>query len=148
MMSLRSVRFRLLAALNAAIVILLVAFLILDYRREIAERVAEKRVALEEETKTLLPAVMRILPYGEEEVRHCIDEVCGQMRDALSPGHHIAVRLDDTVLQAVAHHRDSPEIFEAMNSKGELFAYGGDLLGLADAVAARLAEPPPQQGPH
>jgi len=59
MISLRSVRFRLLAAVNTAIILLLVVFLILDYRREIAERVAEKHVALEEETKTLLPAVIR-----------------------------------------------------------------------------------------
>ena len=39
MFSIRSVRFRLLAAVNVAIVLLLVVFVILDYRREIAERV-------------------------------------------------------------------------------------------------------------
>ncbi|MHC4398946.1 MAG: PP2C family protein-serine/threonine phosphatase [Planctomycetota bacterium] len=114
MISVRSVRFRLLAAVNTAIVVLLGIFLVLDYRREIAERVAEKHVALAEEAKTLLPAVIRIRPYGEAAVQRYIDDVCGRMWDALSPGHHIAVRLNETVLQAVAHHRASPEILEAM----------------------------------
>jgi len=110
----RSVRFRLLAAVNAAIVLLIGIFVMLDYRREIAERVAEKHVALEEETKTLLPAVLRIRRHGREAVQRYIDEVCGHMRDDPSPGHHIAVRLDGEVLQAVAHHRASAEMFAAM----------------------------------
>lgn len=112
----RSVRVQLLAAVNTALALLFGIFLILDYRREIAERVAEKHVALEEEAKTLLPAVMRMRPYGEEAIQRYVDEVCGQMRDKLSPGHHIAVRLNDTVLQAVAHHRASAEIFEAIKA--------------------------------
>jgi sigma-B regulation protein RsbU (phosphoserine phosphatase) len=116
MMSFRSVRFRLLVVVDSAIVLLLGVFLTLDYRSEIAERVAEKHIALEEETKTLLPAVLRIRSSGEEAVQRYIDEVCGRMQDTLSPGHHIAVRLDGTVLQAVAHDRASAEIFEAMKA--------------------------------
>ncbi len=119
MIRLRSVRFQILAAVNIAIALLLGIFLILDYRREIVERIAEKHVALEEETKTLLPAVVRIQPYGQQAVQDYIDDVCGSMWDALSPGHHIAVRLGDTVLQAVAHHRASPEIFEAMQAAAQ-----------------------------
>lgn len=114
MISVRSVRFRLLAAVNTAIVLLLGVFLIVDYRQEIAARVAEKHVALEEETKTLLPAVSRMRPYGQAAVQRYIDDVCGRMQDSLSPGHHIAVELNGTVLQAVAHHRASAAIFDAM----------------------------------
>ncbi len=114
MISVRSVRFRLLAAINTAIVLLLGVFLILDYRQEIAHRVAEKHVALEEETKTLLPAVLRMRPHGEQAVQRYIDDVCGRMQDSSSPGHHIAVQMNGTVLQAVAHHRASTAIFEAM----------------------------------
>ncbi len=119
MISVRSVRFRLLAAVNTAIVLLLGIFLILDYRQETAERVADKHISLEEEAKTVLPAVKRMRPYSKEAVQRYIDDVCGRMQETASPGHHIAVRLDDTVLQAVAHHRASPEIFEAMEAAGK-----------------------------
>jgi serine phosphatase RsbU (regulator of sigma subunit) len=114
--STHSLRLRLLAAVNAAIVLLLGIFLIVDYRREIAQRVAEKHIALQEETKTLLPAVMRISPYGQQAVQRYIDDVCGRMQEASSPGHHIALRIGDTVFQAVAHNRASPEIFQAMET--------------------------------
>lgn len=114
MIRVRSVRFRLLVAVNTAIVLLLGVFLIVDYRQEIAARVAEKHVALEEETKTLLPAVSRLRPYGRQAVQRYIDDVCGRMQDSASPGHHIAVQMDGAVLQAVAHHRASAAIFDAM----------------------------------
>ena len=114
MMHIRSVRFRLLAAANTAIVLLLGVFLILDYRQEIVGRVAEKHTALEEETKTLLPAVLRIRLHGDQAVQRYIDDVCGRMQDSSSPGHHIAAQMNATVLQAVAHHRASIAIFEVM----------------------------------
>ena len=94
--------------------LLLLAFLVLDYYREITDRVTEKHVALEEEAKTLLPAVARMRLHGVEAVQDYVDKVCGRMRDAHSPGHHIAVDLDGVVLQALAHHRASPEMLEAM----------------------------------
>lgn len=114
--AIHSVRFRLLAAVNLAIVLLLAVFVTLDYRREIAERVAEKHLALEEEAKTLLPAVTRMRPQGEEALQRYIDDVCGRMQETSSPGHHIVVSLNGRVLQAVAHHRASPEIFDAMKA--------------------------------
>lgn len=115
----RNIRFQLLIAVNTAMAILLLAFLILDYNREIADRVAEKCVALEEEAKTLLPAVARIRAGGIQAVQGYVDDVCGSMRDASSPGHHIAVRLDKTVVQALAHDRASPEMFEAMQAAAQ-----------------------------
>ena len=76
MIRLRSVRFRLLAAVNAAIVLLLGAFLILDYRREIAERVAEKHVALEEEAKTSRGGHKK----SREETRGCRHPLLNRQR--------------------------------------------------------------------
>lgn len=119
MKSPRTIRFQLFVAVNAAIAMLFVVFLAFDYRREIAERVAEKHVALEEEAKTLLPAVSRIRPQGIQAVQAYVDEVCGQMQEAFSPGHHIAVLLGGTSLQAVAHHRASPEILQAMQAAAQ-----------------------------
>jgi len=116
MIKVRSLRFQLLAAINAAIAVLLGVFVAVDYYRETAERIAEKHVSLEEETKTLLPAVTRLAPHGREAVQRYVDDVCGRMRDGPSPGHHIAVSLDGTVLQAAAHDRASAEMFAAMQA--------------------------------
>ena len=123
MIRLRSIRFQLLAAINAAIALLFGLFLVLDYRREIDDRVAEKHVALEEETNTLLPAVTRLRPYGDDAVQRYIDAVCGRMQETSSPGHHIAVHWGDTVIQAAAHHRASSEILEAMEAAARSSTY-------------------------
>lgn len=112
----KTIRFQLLLAVNGAMGLLLLVFLILDYYREITDRVAEKHVALEEEAKTLLPAVSRMRPQGIEAVQGYLDNVCGSMRDTHSPGHHIAVDLGGSVLQALTHQRSSPEMFAAMQA--------------------------------
>lgn len=119
----RTIRFQLLVAVNTALALPLFMFLVIDYRREIADRVAEKHLALREEAKTLLPAVLRISGDGHEAVQKYVDAVCGRMRDAVSPGHHIVVCLDETVLQALAHDRSSPEIFEAMQAAARSPSY-------------------------
>ncbi|MHB0958487.1 MAG: PP2C family protein-serine/threonine phosphatase [Pirellulaceae bacterium] len=112
----RSIRFRLLAAVNATMALLLLGFLVVDYYREIADRVTQKHITLEEEAKTLLPAIQRLRPQGLPAVQEYLDAVCSQMHDVPSPGHHIGVRLDGRLLQAVAHRRASPEIFAAMET--------------------------------
>ena len=96
MTHLRGIRFRLLVAVNTSLVILLLVFLVSDYRREIVARVAEKHTALDEEAKTLLPGIVRLRPEGRAAIQEYVDAVCGKMQDAASPGHHIAVGLDGT----------------------------------------------------
>lgn len=110
----RPIRSQLLVAVNGSLAVVAVMFLGYDYRREFNERLEEKRIALEEEAKTMMPAVLSMSHRGPAAVQRYIDAVCGQMQDAQSPGHHIAVRLRDDRLQAVAHHRASPEILGAM----------------------------------
>ena len=110
----RTVRFRLLVTVNAAMAVLVTIFLVLDYRRELSDRMLQKQVALEEEAKTILPAVRHLRQEGADAVQQYLDSVCGQMRDAQSPGHHIAVRAPDGAVQATAHGRSSPELFRAM----------------------------------
>ncbi len=111
-----SFRFQLLTAVNTAIAFLLGIFLLIDYRTETAQQIAEKQGALQEEVDTLPPAILQMQPFGTDAVQRYIDGVCGRMRDTVSPGHHIAVRLGEEVLQAMAHDRDSPEIFAAMQA--------------------------------
>lgn len=106
-------------AINAAMAALLAAFVFIDYWREIAERMNEKHVALHEEAQMLLPAIANLRPRGPEAVQEHVDIVCGQMREAHSPGHHIAVEMDGMIIQALSHHRASPEIFQAMRRAAE-----------------------------
>lgn len=117
---LRSIRFRLLVPVNAAMAVLVLALLALDYQRELNDRALQKQVALEEEAKTILPAVLRLRGEGTAVVREYLDAVCGRMRDADSPGHHIVIRLGDgadaAIVQATAHGRSSPELFRAIQA--------------------------------
>ncbi len=110
----RSLRFRLLLAVNGSMALLLLLFLAVDYQREIAAGVAEKHVALEEEAHTLLPGVLRLRGGGRAVVQDYVDAVCSRMQESSSPGHHIAVAIGGEVWQAHAHHRASPEILAAM----------------------------------
>lgn len=123
----RSIRFRLLAAVNATVALLLLAFLVVDYLREIADGVVRKHIALEEEARTLLPAIQRMRPQGTSAIQEYLDTVCGQMHEAASPGHHIGVRVNGFVLQAVAHRRASPEVFAAMESAAKSPAHRATL---------------------
>lgn len=114
-----SIRSRLLLAINLPLAVLLSLFLAYDYARELSQRLEEKRIALDEEAKTLLPAITQIGQRDTDLVQGYIDTVCGQMQDADSPGHHIAVELSGETLQAVAHHRASSEILQAMRTAAQ-----------------------------
>lgn len=109
----RSLSFQLLFALNAAVALILAAFAVWDGLTEWDTHLREKRIAMGEEAQTLMPAVLshRNNPAA---VQDYIDSVCGQMSEGPSPGHHIAVELDGRTFQARAHHRQSPEMFDAM----------------------------------
>jgi sigma-B regulation protein RsbU (phosphoserine phosphatase) len=109
-----TIRSRLLLAVNLPLAALLAVFLAYDYSRELGQRLEDKRIALEEEAKTILPAVLQVRHHGANSVQQYIDAVCGRMQNADSPGHHIAVALDGETFQAVAHHRASPEIMLTM----------------------------------
>lgn len=111
-----TVRSRLLLAVNLPMALLVAVFLAYDYSWELARRLEEKRIALEEEAKTMLPAVLQMQHHGATSVQQYIDTVCGRMQGSDSPGHHIAVELDGTTYQAVAHRRASPGIMKAMRA--------------------------------
>ncbi len=109
-----TIRSRLLLAVNLPLAVLATFFLAYDYSQELARRVENKRIALEEEAKTLLPAVVRLRPHGLSRVQEFIDEVCIRMQDSESPGHHIAIELGSEIHQASSHHRASRDMFSAM----------------------------------
>ncbi|RMF41390.1 MAG: HAMP domain-containing protein [Planctomycetota bacterium] len=107
-------RTQLLVVINVPLAVLVTAFLIYGFRREMGDRIRDKQIALEEEAKTILPAVLQLRPRGTSAIQAYLDSVCAQMRNADSPGHHIAVSLSDLVLQAKSHHRASQAMFEAL----------------------------------
>ena len=109
-----TVRSRLLLAVNLPLAVLAAFFLAYDYAHELARRVDNKRIALEEEAKTLLPAVVRLKPLGPSRVQEFIDEVCSRMQDTDSPAHHIVIELGTEIYQALAHHRASSEMLSAI----------------------------------
>ncbi len=110
----RSICFQLLLAVNLPLAVLATLFLVYDFRREISDRVVEKSIALDEEAKTMLPAVLQMRHHGKDYVQSYINTVCARMQDSDSPGHHIAVVFPKAVLQAEAHHRASPEMIQTL----------------------------------
>lgn len=110
----RTIGMQLLLWVNVSWIIIAATFLAYDYRRDLNERLQEKHIALHEEAKTLMPAVLQVRRYGPDEIQAYIDAVCGQMRDSQSPGHHIVVEADGKVVQATAHHRASPAMLSAV----------------------------------
>lgn len=111
---LRSVRTQLLLTVGLVLVFGLAAIVTLDYRNERADRLRQKHVALQEEARILLSGVQRMASFGSQAVQDYVDDTCARMQETTSPGHHIAVRLGGTVLQAHAHRRASPEMLQAM----------------------------------
>ncbi len=94
-------------------------FLVYDYTLELNDRFDEKKTALEEEAKTLLPSVLHLQSHGRENVQAYIDDVCGRMEDADSPRHHIAVEMDGDLVQAHAHHQQSEKLVSSMKRAAE-----------------------------
>lgn len=111
---------RLLVTVNGAMALLLAVFLVADYRRELGDHLVQKQIALGEEAKTLLPAILRLRAEGLESMQEYLDAVCARMQDTESPAHHIAVRSGTDVMQSTAHGRSSPAIYDAMRAASGL----------------------------
>ena len=128
-LSTRSLRFQLVLAVNSVLIVLLVGLVIVDYQRALKTRLAEKKTALQEEAKALLPGIVHLRPHGRESIQSYIDDVCGRMEDMDSPNHHIAVKINGEVIQAQAHHRASAALVELMqraaNAKEREFRRNG-----------------------
>lgn len=109
-----SMRTQLLVTVNAVLAGGLAVLLFVDYRNDVHQRVLERRSALEGEAIAMLASV-RALPDREPSVLQAyLDDICAQMSEQSSPGHHIALRTGGLTLQAEAHHRASPMMLESM----------------------------------
>lgn len=109
-----SIGAQLLLAVNGTCAGLVFAFHVYDYHQELKLRLGDKRIALHEEAVTTQEAVREIHHHGRAALQEYIDRLCARMEEARSPGHHIAVRVGDDVLQGTSHDRASPAMLEAM----------------------------------
>lgn len=110
-----SLRFKLSVAVNVVLLGGMVVLVVLDFQHGLVERLDNKRVSMSEEAALVLSAVDALEHHGFQAVQDYIDRACAQMQDAASPGHHIAVRLDEhTFLQARTHDRASPAFAHGM----------------------------------
>ncbi len=111
-----TLRGRLLLGVNLTLVVVLGVFTAWDYYAGWKALIGQKRTALEEEAKILVPSIQYIRGQGSRAVQEFVDEACGSMQESTSPGHHIALNIGEEALQARAHHRASAEILGAMQS--------------------------------
>ena len=132
-------RFRLILAVDGILFILALAFLVFDYQRELTSRIFEKKTALQEEAKTLLPGIIHLCEHSPDAIQTYIDDVCGRMEDRDSPSHHIAVDLDSQLIQAQAHHRASVDLVKAMKLASKTRTQQIDLDG-RDLVVGTLSQ--------
>lgn len=110
----RSLRFRLIAAVNGVLFVAVTVYLYHDYTQVLSERITDRRISLTEEAKTLLPGIVQLASVNPDVVQAYVDDVCGRMSTSDSPGHHIVVEKGKQAWQARSHHRQSPEILDAM----------------------------------
>ena len=66
---------QLLLSVNGVLLVLALIFLTYDYHRDLRSRVEEKRIALHEEAKTKMPAILRMEKLGRSHVQQYIDAV-------------------------------------------------------------------------
>ncbi|MBL1219122.1 MAG: HAMP domain-containing protein [Planctomycetes bacterium] len=108
------IRSALLLAVDAVMLLGLAILLGIDYQWELGARLREKQVAMTEEAALVLVTVQMLQNQGKEAIQSYVDQACAQMQEGVSPGHHIAVRIGGSVIQARTHHRASPAFAHAM----------------------------------
>lgn len=124
-----SLRFQLLSAVNVVLLAGLAVVLVFDYRSETTERLGDKQTALHDEAALLLPMLERLRHQGHDVVEEYITAACNQMQETTSPGHHIAVTLGNTTLQAQTHHVTSPNAYAAMKAGSDAADHQAEIDG-------------------
>lgn len=120
----RTIRFQLLLVVNTVLGIFVVVFLLFSYQRDLAARLEDKRVALEEEAATIVPTILEMQHQGQAEIQGYIDTIHKQMQEIHAPEHHIIVTFDDQKRQPVSDADQAEELIaviqQAMKSPGSM----------------------------
>lgn len=140
----RSLRFQLLLGVNLAMAALLSVALYYDAQRELSHRVAERRLALEEESQAILAAVPALRHHGVEAVQGLLDRFCGHLDHAQAPGHQLIVAWEGMVITPHAHALKSDTLVSSLQAAAQ--SRDGRLRDLvvatrqADGVSVFVAE--------
>lgn len=140
----RSLRFQLLLGVNVVMAGLLSIALYYDAQRELSHRVAERRLALEEESQAILAAVPALRHHGVEAVQGLLDRFCGHLDHAQAAGHQLVVTWDDTVITPHMHAAKSETLVSSLQAAAQ--SRDGRLRDLvvarrqADGVSVFVAE--------
>lgn len=134
---------RLLLGLHLTVLAVMGVFLVWDYHEAWDTLLEQKRVALREESTMLVEALQQFRERGDNDgAQEYIDRACGAMQEAASPGHHIAVRLPDALIQAQSHDRDSRRMWVAMEYGAQqedgVAPFGDDLIVVAKAARQEM----------
>lgn len=121
----RGIGTQLLTAVNSLCLLLAIAFLTIDYRREIDRLVEARRKSLTEEAVIVQTAIRDIQHHGEEAVQQYVDTVCHRISSGDAPGHHVAVRFGDYVMQSQSHGPASIAMFESIETASRNKDYRG-----------------------
>lgn len=112
-----SLRFRLTVSVVTAVLLVVAVGMIVDYRREYRVHAQALWASLEEQARGLKVARARI-PDPQGFAQH-VDELCAQMNDYVSPGHHILVLDGEGKVLVGSRYHSGPEVERALLSAGE-----------------------------
>ncbi|TWU39463.1 PP2C family protein-serine/threonine phosphatase [Novipirellula artificiosorum] len=129
---------QLLISVNSFLLVIVGLYLFLNYQTRISREMAQKRVSLSEEAKTLYESIQIVAGKPEnrselqaDTIQRLIDSVCARMNMDESPGHHIAAIWQGKAFQAISHGHASPEMLSAMKfASGQ----GGEGVPMADEL--------------
>ncbi|WP_149496454.1 PP2C family protein-serine/threonine phosphatase [Roseiconus lacunae] len=110
---------QLLVLVNAILFVVVVSFLLVDYRLRMDRHLHEKQIALTEEAKTMYESLLVAEVHGGKAIQSLVDNVCARMNTDDSPGHHIAADWRGLPFQAISHGHASDEMLAAMRSTAD-----------------------------
>ncbi|QDV17941.1 Phosphoserine phosphatase RsbU [Gimesia panareensis] len=120
----RTIRFQLLLVVNTVLGIFVVVFLLFSYQRDLAARLNDKRIALEEEAATIVPTILEMRHEGQAEIQEYINTIHKQMQEIHAPEHHIVVSFDNQQRPSISDAGQSEKliavILQAAESTGNL----------------------------
>tara|TARA_R110002073_G_scaffold154858_8_gene310083 strand:- start:6223 stop:7731 length:1509 start_codon:yes stop_codon:yes gene_type:complete len=108
-LSYRSIRFRLLATVNSVILVLVGAFFVVDYRKEMRRRFADKRIELEESARKLIPGADHVRLHGRTAAQTYVDTVARHHQKGKAE-QHVAIQVGKEFYQAHTHHQENYDL--------------------------------------
>jgi phosphoserine phosphatase RsbU/P len=129
----RSLRWQIFVPINVAVVAFIAAFLVWDSLTEWHVHLDEKQVALRAEAETVLAAVALHRSDPRQRLETFINDACSRAQGEDSPGHHIAVQVGSTTLQARSRYKDPEAMLRSMREaaadpEGTAEAEGGPIV--------------------